>query len=298
MIEPKLSYVKNGTILTAELINSIIKRIEYVAEILYQSKLVAGKDIYVEPHFDGTRISFLRPVGGGSKPSFRGGIIPFPYPSWPNNAPSLNYDQFLNQYGVNAPGGFFYKIPGTSLSFTVRGYELGFDFSEARVDQNGNVVGALIISPLPFKIYYEDGGTEFAFFDGENFVIIPRGKIAQIVFAVPEPEIAFFVNGGQNQDYPLNSSQFLEFYKADPGQFIKLPSGATNVYLNTSDAPSGTSYSLESTKPFILRLSNGVGILAVPSPGGWFAGITQTGGLYVVGVEFGASDGDLNVSSN
>jgi hypothetical protein len=60
--------VASGTKLTTDLVNSIINRTEYAADLLRQYKLVAGNGMYVEPHFDGTRISYFQPVGGGSTP--------------------------------------------------------------------------------------------------------------------------------------------------------------------------------------------------------------------------------------
>ena len=66
MIRPRLSKVASGTRLTADLINYIINRIEYAADLLRQYKLIAGTEMYVEPHYDGTRVSFLKPVGSGA----------------------------------------------------------------------------------------------------------------------------------------------------------------------------------------------------------------------------------------
>jgi len=68
MIRPRLSKVASGTRLTADLINYIINRIEYAADLLRQYKLIAGTEMYVEPHYDGTRVSFLKPVGSGAGP--------------------------------------------------------------------------------------------------------------------------------------------------------------------------------------------------------------------------------------
>lgn len=68
MIRPRLSQVGNGTRLTTDLMNGIINRTEYAADLLRQYKLTAGADMYVEPHFDGTRVSYLQPVAGGATP--------------------------------------------------------------------------------------------------------------------------------------------------------------------------------------------------------------------------------------
>jgi len=68
MIRPRLSKVASGTKLTTDLVNEIINRTEYAADLLRQYKLTAGTDMYVEPHYDGTRVSYLQPVAGGSTP--------------------------------------------------------------------------------------------------------------------------------------------------------------------------------------------------------------------------------------
>jgi hypothetical protein len=60
--------VASGTRLTTDLVNDIINRTEYAADLLRQYKLVAGTEMYVEPHFDGTRVSYFQPVGGGVNP--------------------------------------------------------------------------------------------------------------------------------------------------------------------------------------------------------------------------------------
>jgi len=68
MIAPKIPLVKDGQILSTNLVNSMIGRIEYAADLLRQYKLVAGNEMYVEPHFDGTRVSYFYPTKGGATP--------------------------------------------------------------------------------------------------------------------------------------------------------------------------------------------------------------------------------------
>lgn len=80
MIRPKLQRVASGTRLTTDLVNAIINRTEYAADILRQYKLIAGNQMYVEPHYDGTRVSYYYPVGGGATP--KGSPITIP----PNNS--------------------------------------------------------------------------------------------------------------------------------------------------------------------------------------------------------------------
>ena len=68
MIKPRLPKVATGTMLTTDLVNDIINRTEYAADLLRQYKLTAGNKMYIEPHYDGTRVSYLQPVGGGVTP--------------------------------------------------------------------------------------------------------------------------------------------------------------------------------------------------------------------------------------
>ena len=74
MIRPRLPKIASGTRLTTNLVNEIINRTEYAADLLRQYKLVAGNGMYVEPHYDGTRVSYLQPVGGGATPTQPTGI--------------------------------------------------------------------------------------------------------------------------------------------------------------------------------------------------------------------------------
>jgi hypothetical protein len=69
MIRPKVGRANNGQIMSVELVNGMIARTEYAADLLRQYKLTAGNGMYVEQHYDGTRVSYLQPVGGGATPS-------------------------------------------------------------------------------------------------------------------------------------------------------------------------------------------------------------------------------------
>jgi hypothetical protein len=73
MITPKIPLLKDGQILSVDVVNSIIKRTEYAGDLLKQYKLIAGNEMYVEPHYDGTRVSYLQPVGGGGGDAEAGG---------------------------------------------------------------------------------------------------------------------------------------------------------------------------------------------------------------------------------
>lgn len=81
MIAPKIPLVQDGQILSTNLVNSMIGRIEYAADLLRQYKLIAGDEMYVEPHFDGTRVSYLQQVAGGAFPK-----LPITsFPGFPSN---------------------------------------------------------------------------------------------------------------------------------------------------------------------------------------------------------------------
>lgn len=54
---PRIREVKNGQILSTNLVNNIIKRTEYAADLLGQHKLITGENISLKQLFDGTRIN-------------------------------------------------------------------------------------------------------------------------------------------------------------------------------------------------------------------------------------------------
>ena len=85
MIAPKVSPVKDGQILSTNLVNSMIARIEYAADLLRQYKCISGgEEIYIEPHFDGTRVSYVQQVAGGATPlqPISPITVPFPFPGF------------------------------------------------------------------------------------------------------------------------------------------------------------------------------------------------------------------------
>jgi hypothetical protein len=87
MIRPRLPKVATGTRLTTDLVNDIINRTEYAADLLRKYKLIAGTEMYIEPHYDGTRVSYFSPVGSGNNP-----VVPLPVYKYRliENLPSLN----------------------------------------------------------------------------------------------------------------------------------------------------------------------------------------------------------------
>jgi hypothetical protein len=105
MIRPRLPKLASGTRLTTNLVNDIINRTEYAADLLRQYKLIAGNGMYVEPHYDGTRISYLQQVAGGASAKrpvnrYAGYILPvFP------NVPSVNDIFLVLNKPFDFPGG-------------------------------------------------------------------------------------------------------------------------------------------------------------------------------------------------
>jgi len=61
MITPKIPLLKDGQILSVDVVNSIIKRTEYAGDLLKQSKLIAGDGVTIQPQYNGTRVSYLQP---------------------------------------------------------------------------------------------------------------------------------------------------------------------------------------------------------------------------------------------
>ncbi|NDD53752.1 hypothetical protein EBZ39_07720 [bacterium] len=100
MIRPRVGKANDGQIMSIELINGMIARTEYAADLLRQYKLVAGNAMYVEPHFDGTRVSYNQPVKGGTtRPLPLGGSIKFPSPT--NGIFNIQY--LLDNYKPGSP---------------------------------------------------------------------------------------------------------------------------------------------------------------------------------------------------
>jgi len=68
VIAPKVPKVQDGQILSADLINSMISRIEYAADLLRQYRIIAGPEMFAEPASSGTRLSYFQPTFGGATP--------------------------------------------------------------------------------------------------------------------------------------------------------------------------------------------------------------------------------------
>ena len=54
---PRIPEVRDGQILSANLVNHIIKRTEYAADLLGQYKLITGDNTSLKQQFEGTRVN-------------------------------------------------------------------------------------------------------------------------------------------------------------------------------------------------------------------------------------------------
>jgi hypothetical protein len=88
----------------------MIYRTEYAADLLRQYRLTAGTEMYVEPHYDGTRVSYLQPVGGGQ-------ILPPP----PIQSSKDFRAVFGNTYIYNPKTQEYFEIPGTTNFYNFYG---------------------------------------------------------------------------------------------------------------------------------------------------------------------------------
>jgi len=65
-IVPPIRPVRSGKILDTNLINHMIQRTEYGAELLARYKMVAGTNMFVEQAGNGLGISYLTALAGGA----------------------------------------------------------------------------------------------------------------------------------------------------------------------------------------------------------------------------------------
>ena len=176
MIRPRLPKLASGTRLTTNLVNDIINRTEYAADLLRQYKLIAGNGMYVEPHYDGTRISYLQQVAGGASAKrpinrYAGYIVP--------NVPSVN-DIFLE---LDKP----FDFPGGELG--------GLYARDLPLNQRQKIVYPEFVLLGSYKLVYSDG--YWANFDDEPN---PSG-LYQSISGITTPPYSSYILGGSN-GYP------------------------------------------------------------------------------------------------
>jgi hypothetical protein len=171
MIRPKIPLVQNGQRLTSDLVNSMIHRTEYAADLLRQYRLTAGTEMYVEPHYDGTRVSYLQPVGGGQ-------ILPPPPPTISKNfrvvfGNTFIYDPFTDTY-TTLPG----TIAGDRYEAIRGNVVAGFNTS---VPNAGIIYNGTSFVRVNFGV--DDPYTRFYGTDGKSVVgeyYYPEGSLGSV----------------------------------------------------------------------------------------------------------------------
>ena len=193
MISPRLSKVVSGTRLTTGLINSKIKRTEYAADLLQQYKLIAGNQMYIEPHYDGTRVSYLQPVGGGTTPT----------------QPISPAFRLVGSYSKSGSTvGFVYD--GTTYTDIVFP---GATTTQCSDIYNGNIVGVRVISLQTRGFLYENGN-----YTSLESPVVGRTSQAEGIYS--NLITGNFITGASVRGYLYNGSSYQEI----------LPPGANNTF--------------------------------------------------------------------
>ena len=193
MISPRLSKVVSGTRLTTDLLNSMIKRTEYAADLLQQYKLIAGNQMYIEPHYDGTRVSYLQPVGGGTTPT-----------------QPISEFKIVGQYVIGGvTRGFVYDGAVYSDIFFP-----GSTLTSAAGISNGKIVGTYIIG----------GVTRGFVYDGSSFVdIFVPGSSRTTANGINGTNIVGGCSLPRGEGYLYNGSTFTDIIY--PGATETIPYG-------------------------------------------------------------------------
>lgn len=209
MIRPRLSKVASGTRLTTDLVNGIINRTEYAADLLRQYKLTAGNEMYVEPHYDGTRVSYFYPVAGGATPSGSSIVKPLNYKYRINMALSqrsiilnsggpsyLSFQVLLERYtGIGSSADpFVIRTWKTPENYTLEMSPTADTFQSQSLRVTGQIVEILSPSVLLAK---QSGSPNFVFFlrdaaqniitfasGGPSYPFVPTINITNISFPI------------------------------------------------------------------------------------------------------------------
>ena len=141
MIYPKLDKVRNGEKMSVELVNGLIKRTEYAADLLKQYKCVAGTGINIKQRYDGATI--------GSAGKYR----------------------IVGQVVVGGVAkGFLYN----GSTFTDIIYPGGTDTGLYDVD-GSNIVGRVTVSGITKGFLYNGSTFTDIIYPGADFYTIPFG---------------------------------------------------------------------------------------------------------------------------
>lgn len=201
MIRPKIPLVQNGQRLTSDLVNSMIHRTEYAADLLRQYRLTAGTEMYVEPHYDGTRVSYLQPVGGGQ-------ILP---------APSTQY----RIVGQSSNGPFILDTFNNKIDFLLPKYN--------PIGIQGNLISGTFqtnLFPLPLENrgFFYDGITYTTF---NNPLATSSSGDGTYGIKIRNSIICGYYQGASNDIFGY-------FYNKNTQSFSSLnyPSPYTDTYIN------------------------------------------------------------------
>ena len=128
MIYPRLERVSNGQRLSVELVNGLIKRTEYAADLLRQGKCLAGTDVSIAQRYDGTTISGgatrIYTIPWNTRDDFLNGQL-FPVSLTGTAFPPTAWSSLLNLYAVwVTPGVGFAAAGGIDHTFE---YKINFD---------------------------------------------------------------------------------------------------------------------------------------------------------------------------
>ena len=162
---PRIPQVEPNQKLGFGLVNHIIKRTEYAAELLRQYKCAAGDNMFAEPHPDGTRISYLQAVGGGATPTIP--ILPY-----------------------TVVGGAVFNGKQRGFIFKDGNYELidypGSTSTSFADIENSKIVGNAIVNGKPVGFLYVNG----------IFTDIKRGSLETFVSGISGSNICGYANHG------------------------------------------------------------------------------------------------------
>lgn len=250
MIRPRLPRVASGTRLTTNLVNGIINRTEYAADLLRQYKLVAGTEMYVEPHYDGTRVSYLQPVGGGAtprpvQPSFQYKVVGI-YDDNQNKRRGFLYDgtTFKDIFVPDSFAPFTSEVFATGISGSrIVGYSTtsfgtpkpfifdGINYSQISIPginprsaygiDGENIVGD----------YLQGGQTRGFLYDGSNFtdVFVP-GSVYTTANAIDDSIIAgTAIISNQYYGFLFDGSTYQTFQYPSRATFVRGISGSSTL---------------------------------------------------------------------
>jgi len=216
MIRPRPPKVATGARLTADLVNGIINRTEYAADLLRQHKLIAGTEMYIEPHYDGTRVSYLQPVGGGT-------------------TPAQPVSPAYRVVGTATVGGLTKGFLYNGSTFTDIIYPGGSETVAYDVD-GSNVVGSTSVSGITKGFLYNGSTFTDIIYPGADFYTIPFGISGSNISgeaAKSRPSAftrGFLYNGSSFTDIMYPGQSITQARKIDGSNIVGTSNGIPFLY--------------------------------------------------------------------